>query len=447
MRTTGKRSFVLYILLALFLAGAVWLGISFFINGNSWASQGYNQHLGTSNLGTISDRDGTIVAQTVDGSRIYSDDQDMRLAMLHVVGDNKGEIYTSVQAAMRSKLSGYNPITGTGDTVFNNIGKNIKLSVSSQVNLAAYRALNGHKGAVMVYNYESGEVISQVSSPGFDPLNVPEDLASNESYDGALLDRNLVSAFTPGSIFKLVTQAAAMDIWSDWASRQYTCHGSVEIGGSNISCLGSHGTISAHEAMGQSCNVYYALLANDLGADVLQDKADQMGFNANHKYGDITTKMSVVQLADAGSNQLGWAGVGQHTVVTNPYHMLTLMGAIASGGTYTQPHLTGSNPLNSVLSGDRNYMSSSQAAELAEIMRSNVSNYYGDYLFPEGMQICAKSGTGEVADKRPNCWFVGFAQNPDTPYAFVVLVEEGIGGIESAGAAASAVMQAVNDYV
>lgn len=77
-------------------------------------------------------------------------------------------------------------------------------------------------------------------------------------------------------------------------------------------------------------------------------------------------------------------------------------------------------------------------------MRSDVENYYGDWMFPEGMNVCAKTGTGEVGEGiDPNCWIVGFCDSDKYPYAFAVMVEEGSGGIESAGNAAAEILYAL----
>lgn len=448
MRTTGRRSIVLYILLVAFAVGLAWLVISLFLNGGTWAMQPYNGHMGTAAMGEITDRDGNVLAKTVDGDRVYSEDELVRRALLHTIGDNEGFISTSVQATMRSQLSGYNLIMGANQTIFSSMGSNVKLSISENVSVAAYNALGDRKGAVMVYNYKTGEVICKVSKPAYDPYNPPsaEDIEGNSAYDGIYLDRNLSAAFAPGSIFKLVTQAAAMDTYSDWATKQYSCSGSVNIGGSDITCLNgtAHGTQNATQALGNSCNVYYAQLANDMGAGVLEKKAEEFGWNTELTFGNARCSQSSIDLSAANSNQLGWAGVGQYTVMANPYHMLTLMGAIANGGTYTEPQISNSwNPLSGLTGGSRKYMDSTQAEALKTMMRSNVSEYYGDYLFPENMRVCAKSGTAEIDGKNPTCWFVGFSDNASTPYAFVVMVEEGIGGIESAGNTASAVMSSV----
>ena len=77
---------------------------------------------------------------------------------------------------------------------------------------AAYNAFNGRNGSAFVYNYKTGEVLVKVSAPTYDPMNVPEDLNDNEEYNGVFLDHTLSSTYTPGSIFKLVTAAAAMQI-------------------------------------------------------------------------------------------------------------------------------------------------------------------------------------------------------------------------------------------
>lgn len=445
MKTVGFRSIVLYILLFAFLGGTGYFLVNLFINGSQWAMQPYNGHL-TSQMGEITDRNGNLLASTEDGARIYSDSETARRALLHTVGDSQGYISTSVQYTMRAKLTGYNLITGLNDTVLNKIGSNIELTVDQQACVTAYNALEGRNGAVLVYNYKTGEILCKVSAPSYDPSNVPEDIETNDAYKGAYLDNTLSGSFTPGSIFKIVTAAAAMEKWPDsWSERTYECYGSEDIGGSYISCLHdeAHGTVDMFEAMGNSCNVYFALLANDIGAEALEKKAVEMGFNKELTFGSVPISESEISLTSTNANQLGWAGVGQHTVLANPYHMMVLMGAVANGGEYVEPKLTGSvNILENVLPGEsKTLTTSTEAAQLKALMRSNVENYYGDWLFPEGMNVCAKTGTGEVGEgKGPNCWIVGFCDSAEYPYAFTVLVEEGLGGIESAGNLLSAVL-------
>ena len=454
MKTVGWRSIVLYILLFAFLGGMGYLAVNLLLRGAQWAMQPYNGHLYAEDspveLGAIRDRDGATLAVSQDGRRIYHDSATVRRALLHTVGDPDGNISTSVEYAMRGKLTGYNIVTGLNDTVFDRFGRDITLTVDASLCAAAYNALGGHNGAALVYNYKTGEILCKVSAPTFDPADPPAGIEDDPAYEGVYLDNTLSASFTPGSVFKLVTAAAAMERWPDaWSEITYDCQGSVEIGGDQITCLHgeAHGTQNLRQALGNSCNVYFAQLARDLGAQALQRKAEAMGFNRTFHLGNIPLAQSEIDLSAANENQLAWAGVGQYTLLVNPAQALCLMGAIAEGGTYPQPRLTGELDLFAPLAGeDRTLLSASEAANLKALMRNNVENYYGDWLFPEGWNVCAKTGTGEVGEgKDPNCWMVGFCDNAAHPYAFVVLVEEGAGGMESAGNAASAILWALAD--
>lgn len=448
MRTTGFRSMVLYLLLACFVGGVVYLGVNLFLHGGQWAMQPYNGHI-SSSLGNISDRSGNVLATSTEEGRAYSDSETVRRALLHTVGDPYGYISTSVEYTMRDKLTGYNLITGLNDTIFNRMGSDIALTVDQNACAAAYNALGGKNGAVLVYNYQTGEILVKVSAPGFDPAYIPEDLETNEAYNGVYLDNTLSSSFTPGSIFKIVTAAAAMEQWPDtWSQWTHTCTGSENIGGSDVTCLygTAHGDQDMFSAMGNSCNVFFASLASEIGAQALQAKAEEMGFGREFSLGSVPTAESEIDLSAANQNQLAWAGVGQYTVLCNPYHMMVLMGAIANGGEYVQPKLAQESQLFSgLLPGeDRTLVTAAEAQNLTQLLRGDVENYYGDWLFPTGMNVCAKTGTGEVGEgKAPNCWMVGFCDSVDYPYAFTILVEEGTGGIESAGSVASAVMNAL----
>lgn len=449
MKTVGFRSIVLYLLLLVFVGGLGYFTFNLVLHGSQWAMQPYNGHLyaddSTVEMGQIKDRNGNLLAYTENGERIYSDSQAVRLALLHTVGDPYSNISTSVDFTMRGKLTGYNLITGLNDTVFNRLGRDITLTVDQNACVTAYQGLNGHNGAVIVYNYKTGEILCKVSAPAFDPGLVPDDV---ESRPGVYVDNTLSGSFTPGSIFKIVTAAAAMEKWPDsWSTRSYDCAGSLEMGGDDVTCLhkDAHGTQDMYEALGNSCNVYFAQLARDVGREALEQKAEEMGFNRGLSFWNIQTAQSEIDLSDCNDNQLAWAGVGQYTLLANPYHMMTLMGAIANGGEYTQPKLTKDVDLFSTLTGgSRQLTTSTEASALKTLLRNNVKEYYGDWLFPEGLNVCAKTGTGEVGqEKAPNCWIVGFCDNADYPYAFAVLVEEGSGGIETAGNLAASVLRSL----
>ena len=171
-----------------------------------------------------------------------------------------------------------------------------------------------------------------------------------------------------------------------------------------------------------------------------------MGFNREFQFGSVPISKSELQLSGANANQLGWAGVGQYTILANPYHMMALMGAIAKEGEFVQPKLTNNTGFFNGFSqaSSRKLVTGEEARALKSLLRNDVESYYGDWMFPESMNVCAKTGTGEVGEgKDPNCWMVGFCDSSRYPYAFAFMVEEGNGGIESAGTVVSAMLGAL----
>ncbi len=455
MKTTGWRSLVLYILGIGFLAGMVFFLACYFTQGGSWAMRASNVHLDgvnqLSGAGTITDRDGVVLAKSEDGNRVYHDNANIRKAMLAVVGDTRGYISTSVQATYRSQLTGYNPVTGIGSINDKNGGGSVELTVSSELSRIALQQLAGKNGAVAVYNYKTGEILCMVSTPNFDPANPPSDLDSDETgkYDGVYLNKALSSCYTPGSIFKLVTTACALENLPDLAQKTFQCTGKTIINGHEITCDAKHGTIDYRDGLAKSCNVVFAELAVELGADRMTKTAESMGFGEVFRVDGNPTRKSVYQVRDATDDELAWSGIGQHTNLANPTHMMILMGAIANDGVPVNPYLV--RKITTHFGIPVHFGGTSQgprlvredtAKTLQELMRYTVTSDYGDNMFP-GMQVCAKTGTAEVGGgRKPTGWMVGFSSNPDTPFAFAVAVEEGNYGRTSAGNIASAVMKA-----
>ena len=449
MRTVGKRSLVLYILLACFIAGCGFLAFKIITNGSSWVTQAYNGHIyaedATAVTGNIYDRNKNLLATTVDGERIYNDDETIRKALLHTVGDSSGYIGTSVQSLLRAKLMGYNIFTGLNRTPLTEIGfNNMTLSLDANICRVAYNALGSYNGAVLVYNYQTGEIICKVSKPSYDPGAVPSDLLTNSCYDGVFVDNTISSSYTPGSIFKIVTAACAMEYFDDWATRTYTCNQVMEFDDGDITCLGNHGTLNIEQAMEYSCNCYFAQLAIELGAERLQDTAEDLGFNRSFSFTDFTTGESLINLTSSTKDVfVGWAGVGQYTDTVNPMHYLCLMGAIANGGSFVEPTVT-TDSIFGTTGSKTKLMNSTMASNLKDLLRKDVEYYYGDSMFPSGWEVCAKTGTAEVGDDaEPNAWIVGFSSNTAYPYAFVICVENGGSGYSVAGGVASTVLSAM----
>ena len=421
---------------ALLVAAMIVAGIGVYVaryleHGAQWATfavGGYTS--GVVSTGIIKDRNGVILANADGSTRTYADDWAVRRACYHAVGDYSGNVGTGALSAFASDLAGYNPITGT----YAKGGNEVALSLDSRLCVRAQEALGGQKGAVLVSNYRTGEILCMTSNPTIDPAD-----SAAEILDGTYLNRCISVAYTPGSVFKLITSAAAIENLPDLEQQTFTCYGSVDVAGVAVNCTGTHGTLTFEDALANSCNVAFADLSLQLGGDTLERYVRDYGFTANHRLDSITTAGGSFTKDNPGTPGLAWSGIGLFEDAICPYSMLRMVSAIATDGILQEPTLLlGKN------NGTTNFMKSTTANKLRDMMNYNVQSHYGAWNFP-GLNLCAKTGTAEVGDGTSHAWFTGFLLDDAHPYAFVVVVENGGAGISAAAPVANAVLQlAVN---
>lgn len=451
MRKIEKRAVLCLIIALALIAGLGLFCFRFVKNASDWAAYPYNRHMYSNSgqllSGTILDRDGDVLTEVKDGERVYYPDATVRRATVHAVGDGSGYIGTGALTAFADRLSGYNLITGGYSPLGS--GRNLTLTLDAYLNVTAYNAMDGRQGTVGVYNYKTGDILCMVSTPSFDPENPPD---ASSAEDGVYLNRFLSSAQVPGSIFKTVTLTAALENLPDLKGRTFTCTGETTVGGTVITCPKPHGKMDIESAFANSCNGVFGALAAELGGDTMTKYVEQAGLTRRMSVDGIMTAAGHYDVSDADKGQIGWSGVGQYTDTVNPCNMMAYMGAIANGGTAAVPRLILdiTTPSGIPTSWQRTeetdtLVQGGTAAQVKEMMKNNVVQTYGTDRF-RGLDIGAKSGTAEVGgDKRPNAWFAGFLDDPEHPYAFIVLVENGGGGASVAGEIAATVLQACVD--
>ena len=458
MKRIMQRSFLILIVSLIFFGGLCYLAFRPITQNSEWVQQPYNGHMSSSNglaqAGNITDRNGVVLAYTdANKDRHYHENLVTREALLHVVGDNSLNISTAVQSTYRTKMTNYSFIWGLGMPNSLKSGKGLELTVDSDACRAAYEALGSHKGACVIYNYKTGEVLCSTSSPSYDPEEPPTiDDDNKDQYDGVYLDNTISSTYTPGSIFKIVTAASAIENIPDIYEQTFYCDGEYEIEGSKITCEEYHGYQSFDEAFSHSCNCAFAQIAQQLGQENLTKTAEELGFNKELFMDDIELATSHYDVSKAGENDLAWSGIGQYTDLSNPMHMAMLCGSVATGGTAKAPYLLKDhNTLMQQLGIDNKaadiQMLDSSTSEQVKVLMRNAANYYYNArgLDLAGLDFCAKTGTAEIGeDKEPNAWFVGFIEDDAHPYAFAAVVAEGGYGIS---AAASVVSAAVAELV
>lgn len=438
MKKLEKRAIICLTLAAiLFIGLCIFIG-KFVVDGPKWATFYGNSHIykdGRLAIGSIYDIDGDLLAENKDGTIIYNENESVRRATLHAVGDMNGNISTSAESAFKSQLVGYSLITGTYNVTGR--GNKLTLTIDKDVCEAAYSALKGRTGTVGVYNYKTGEILCMVSSPGFDPQNPPT-LAPDDT-SGKYINRFLSATITPGSIFKLVTSAAAIENKQDIDSWTYRCSGVNVINGEEIRCPYAHGEVDFQSALAKSCNGGFAELTKDIGPTLMDEYVKKCGLTTSYNIDGIKTAAGTFEFPSDADLNLAWAGIGQYNDQLNPCSMMVYMGAIANGGKAAEPKLIHS--ALSVTDETGRMIDESTAEKLGAMMKNNVEETYGSKNFP-GLDIYAKSGTAEVANKQPNAWFSGFIRNADKPYAFIVCVENAGSGSTIAGSVANKVLQA-----
>lgn len=422
-KVTFRASFSILIAFAIILGLLIYV-VRFVNHGEDWAL--YFDDSTSNCTYTLTDRNGTALATMEHGGKYYCQDELARVACFQLVGDYAGNVGTGALQKFEKQLSGYNIITGIQEQA----DVNLQLTIDAELNKAAYSALNGRNGCVLISNYKTGEILCMVSAPSIDPLNPPKTLP-----DGVYLNRCISSTFTPGSIFKLVTLSAALENIPDIYQRSFECKGSIEVNGVTVKCTGTHGSQTIEQALANSCNCAFGELSLELGADIIEAYADKYGLTTNAKLDGITTAAGSYEKDTAGSPGLAWSGIGQFNDLVCPYGMLRLVSAVANNGTVVEPSLLDKSDHTTKL------MKPSTAEKVSSMMNYNVSYHYGVDTFP-GLNISAKTGTAQVGQGKENhAWFVGFLNDAQHPYAFVVLVENGGSGLGAAGSVANTVLQ------
>lgn len=443
------RAVLLTVLTLLFTFGLAAFVVQYFDHAATWAEHPANNHFyregKLKSLGTVYDRSGKILLSMEEGSIKYNEDAAVRTALMHITGDRDNNVETAVPVAFRSRLMGWNLLNGAYRFHSGRFREQeLILTLNADLCTTAYRELGGRKGTVGVYNYRTGEIICAASAPSFDPHSPPDWDRNPEQYEGVFLNRLFSAAYTPGSVFKLVTAAAALEQLPGAEETLFHCSGKMEINDSEITCPAEHGEVTLKEALARSCNVAFARIALELGAERLQEYAEKAGFNAALEVDGIYTVAGRINLAHAGKDELGWAGAGQSTTTANPLSLMAYVGAIGNRGLQVTPRILAERDLLSRadLKAKKRVLSEDTAATLGQMMRNNTLAVYGEGNF-QGLELCAKSGTAEVGKgEKPHAWFTGFLAREDLPLAFVVVIEGGGSGSKSAAAVAARVLRA-----
>lgn len=340
-------------------------------------------------------------------------------------------------------------------------GNSVQLTIDSRIQRAAEQALVGRVGAIVALDPRSGAVLAWASAPTFDNTNIQAAIeAANASggTDTSMYDRATLALYTPGSTFKVLTLASALENGLATLDTTYDSPGRMEIGGADVVSIGErgHGKISLAKAFALSSNTVFGQVADGLGAEKLVATARAFGYGQQLGL-DFTTAASVMPNPEEMTEwELAWAGAGQpvgqgHTPGPQATVMQNaLMAAtIANNGIAMNPYVVSQilAPDGTVLKTTRGHslgqaVGSGTAEQVKQAMLDVVQNGTGSAAAIAGVKVAGKTGTAETNNANANSTFVGFAPYDTPTVAIAVVIEQNAKGEESAAAVGGQVLRA-----
>lgn len=430
MNRIAMRSGAIWVLVGVLLCGLSLFCVEYYLHGDEWVMTQGSPHVYNSiNIGTgvITDRDGVLLLDTTK-NRTYGATKELRSSVVHWLGDREGFINAPAVVTYAEEMAGYSPVTG----LYSYSGPGVaQLTISADVQTAALKAMGEYKGTVAVYNYKTGEILCAVTTPSYDPDNIPMIDEEDSRFEGIYMNRFTQSVYIPGSIFKIVTTAAALEEIDYIREQTFVCTGRYEYGSKAVTCEHIHGELDFDSALAQSCNCAFAQIVNQLGAAKLEKYVRKYKITEPVSFDGITTAAGNFDLSNASALEIAWSGIGQHLNQVNPCRYLTFLGTVANNGVEILPHIVKEVRSNGHITYKAEPQNGGQilpeetAQELQRMMRNNVIEKYGVENFPE-LTVCAKTGTAQVGgDQKSNAMFTGFITDEDFPLAFIVAVEDG----------------------
>ena len=431
MNRIATRTMTLFLLCTLLLGGFGFFLAEYFADSEGWVLSSGSPHIYTGEniaCGVVVDRNGKLLLDMNDG-RKYSNVPALRQSTVHWIGDRYGSVSAPALPNYASELAGFDVINGVY-----NYGQNggiAELTLSAEVQMAALEALGDYKGTVAVYNYKTGQLICSVTTPTYDPDNVPAFTEGDARYKDLYMNRFTRYHYIPGSIFKIVTLAAALENNPDIVNKTFACTGEYVIGNEKVTCEDIHWDQTLKQAFCNSCNCAFAEIALELGAEKMTEYVEKFGITKSVQFDGIATQEGNFQIVDNADLNLAWASIGQHRDLVNPCAFLTFIGAVANDGKVTNPYLVeqikvdGLRTYSAKTQYGEQIMSTETAKIVQEYMQNNVTVKYdqNQEYFP-GLTVGAKTGTGEVEGQKPNAMFAGFVENEKYPLAFIACVED-----------------------
>ncbi len=392
--------------------------------------------------------------------------------------------YSLVYGATGIEQASNSVLAGTDDSLFvrrvidlltgeKPKGASVALTLNPKAQKAAYDGLRarGARGAVVAVDPSTGAILALVSTPSYDPnlLSSHDTSEVRDNYDRLsdqpsrpMLNRALRQTYPPGSTFKIVTSAAALetgryspDTQVDNGAQLNLPQTTAVLPNFNGAPCNPGGTATLTDALKNSCNVAFGKIGLDIGDDAIRERARAFGFDEAFE----VPMRSVASRFPGNPNapQTAQSAIGQFDVRATPLQMAMVAAAVANRGVLMAPYL-----VKNVLAPDLTVINTTQprsmgeavspqtAAALTEMLTAVVDSGTGTNAQIQGIKVAGKTGTAQQGEgRKPHAWFVSFApSDSEAKVAVAVVLEEGgdapeVSGNQLAAPIARAVMRAV----
>ncbi|MGN0286605.1 MAG: FtsW/RodA/SpoVE family cell cycle protein [Atopobiaceae bacterium] len=380
---------------------------------------------------SVQQADGTYVRSYPNGS-----------VAAHTVGYISTQYGTSgIESSMNDTLTGQQNYS-TWQDALNSLagiqtpGSSVVLTLNYQMQKAAESALKNYTGAIVVLDPSTGAVLAKASNPTFNLADISSALSSSSS---SLVDRT-TQLYTPGSTFKVVTLAAALETGTYNLDSTINAPSSMNIGGQAVSNDHNtgYGEISLSEALAYSANTAFGQIGTKLGANTLVSYAKAFGYGSSLGQDFTCTASLMPDPSEMTEWETAWAAcgqpVGEHASPAGPQTTVmqnaVVAAAIANNGIVMNPYvvdhvLSPSGATTSTTSPKSlgKAISSETAAKVKEAMLAVVQSGTGTGARVSGYKVAGKTGTAQVGNNSINSLFIGFAPYDSPTVAISVCIE------------------------
>ena len=338
-----------------------------------------------------------------------------------------------------------------------NPGDTVVTTLNAHLQQVAYDALGSHNGAVIALDPATGDILTWVSKPDFDPNTLGTDWAEiiGDSANSQLVNRVSQGRYPPGSVFKIITALAYYKVHGTFDDFSYECTGECTIDDQTVHCFEGnvHGVQNFEQAFANSCNCAFTQIGYDLGADALKSAAESVLFNKDISCELHSNASSFALTYESELMELMQTSFGQGKTLVTPYHMALLASAIANDGVIMQPTLIDriESAEGEVVSekGPVSYtriLTADEAASLKRLMVGVVTGGSASALSGRGYNAAGKTGSAEYVKSDgsigTHSWFVGILEPSHPELVIAVLAEDGGSGATTAVPIAGAVFDA-----